>query len=272
MRALKRSQSAFVGFRARSSCSAQQGRQCSSWSKPLPKDSIEDRQQTINTNQIAGTDMLLQELGSVKQLIDPEKRAQEASVAAAKAEATLKQVESAAEVTAASGPLLAKLEAIEARLTKLDEMEARQQPMDMDELNEGDAVEANFKGRGQWYCGNITKCNAKDKHGRIVYDVEKILSTLSTDCLSTDDVYQQTTLARYQQTVDKMLSTDDEKKYITYDIMYGDKTKENGVGPECIRCVDKMAKLEEKISMIHSDTSKMFPLLMLTAFIVCFHF
>jgi hypothetical protein len=202
----------------------------------------------INTNQIAGTDMLLQELGSVKQLIDPEKRAQEASVAAAKAEATLKQVESAAEVTAASGPLLAKLEAIEARLTKLDEMEARQQPMEAffgitvgpgrdsffgitDELNEGDAVEANFKGRGQWYCGNITKCTAKDKHGRIVYDVEN-----------------------------------DENKYITYDITYDDKTKENGVGPECIRCVqavDKMTKLEEEISMIHSETSQILLLLLL---------
>jgi hypothetical protein len=42
---------------------------------------------------------------------------------------------------------------------------------DIDELKEGDAVEANFKGKGQWYPGIITKRNAKDEDGRITYDI-----------------------------------------------------------------------------------------------------
>jgi hypothetical protein len=66
----------------------------------------------------------------MKLLIDPEARSQEAGVAAAKAQTALKQIESAAEITVASRPLLEKLEAMEGRLAKLDAMEARQQAME----------------------------------------------------------------------------------------------------------------------------------------------
>jgi hypothetical protein len=83
-------------------------------------------QSTIGRNQAA----LFQELRGVNQLIDPGKMAQQASAGAAKVQATLKQIESAAEVTAATEPLLAKLEVMEAKLAKLEVMEARQLAME----------------------------------------------------------------------------------------------------------------------------------------------
>jgi hypothetical protein len=85
----------------------------------------------LDHNQTAGTRQVLEELGSIKQLVDPEKMAQEAKTAASKIETTLKQVESAAEVTAASAPLMAKLEAIQATLQAVQSrqhaIEGRQQ-------------------------------------------------------------------------------------------------------------------------------------------------
>jgi hypothetical protein len=80
-----------------------------------------------HANVVAGTERVLQELAGMKLLIDPEARSQEAGVAAAKAQTALKQIESAAEITVASRPLLEKLEVI---ATKLDAMEAGQQAME----------------------------------------------------------------------------------------------------------------------------------------------
>jgi hypothetical protein len=80
-----------------------------------------------HANVVAGTERVLQELAGMKLLIDPEARSQEAGVAAAKAQTALKQIESAAEITVASRPLLEKLEVI---ATKLDAMEAGLQAME----------------------------------------------------------------------------------------------------------------------------------------------
>jgi hypothetical protein len=99
-------------------------------------------QTAVNDNLTAGTTKVLEELASIKELVDPEKMAQTAKVAAAKVETTaakaetaLKQIESAAEVSAASAPLMAKLEAMQAMLqaseARQQAMEVRQQAMEV---------------------------------------------------------------------------------------------------------------------------------------------
>jgi hypothetical protein len=153
MLALKRSRSSFVGFRALSSSSAQQGRQCSSWSKPLPDadsswskpcglfgqshllseqspyDAIlplctYERQQTIHTNQIAG------KMRSVLQRI-PSRALRQSTPICFRSISTTSSSFARAEPLPPPPPPpsppveLAKLEAIEAGLTKLDAIEAK---------------------------------------------------------------------------------------------------------------------------------------------------